>query len=121
MSLRNRLSHLEKMVAGIKLQQENTVPVPIGVHYLDENGDTLPDSGPVTRASKDCRNAFGVLAVSAPIDRSQWGGVMERVKDYQDRLARGEMPPEAKKFLEMCGDGKRATSDCETPRLRPKE
>lgn len=86
MRLRGRLNQIERKIEAIKEERESTVPVAAGVWFADEQGDIIPDSGPVTRVPREQSKAFGVLLVPAPISKEDWPKEAERCTKYQQKL-----------------------------------
>ena len=87
MKLVGRINQIERRVAAIKDEHENTVCVPTGVWHCDEDGNGIPNSGPTARVPKEQRGAFGVLLTRPPCaDKEEFAAEIQRCNEYQRQL-----------------------------------
>jgi hypothetical protein len=75
MNLRSRVDSLLSRAVSIQYGQDETILIPVGVWFLDENGDIIENSGRMSRVLKCQKDIFGILAASEPVSK----------EDFQDR------------------------------------
>jgi hypothetical protein len=84
--VRGRLNQIQRRVAAIKEEVDNSVLVATGVWRCDASGEVIPDSGSMQRLPREGSNAYGVLLVPAPVSKEDWPEVVKRCEEYQQQI-----------------------------------